>query len=56
MTQLNFDIIVFKENEAYVAYCPNLMYQAAVTALNMLRRCLKPLSGFFLMKQKRWGH
>jgi hypothetical protein len=40
MTPIDYDVIVFKEDETCVAYCPELdISLSVVTLLNMQRKC-----------------
>ena len=55
MIQLNFDIIVFKENETYVAYCPELDISSCGNSIDHSKEMLKSAVKLFLEEAEKIG-
>ena len=55
MIQLNFDIIVFKENETYVAYCPELDISSCGNSIEHAKEMLKTAVRLFLEEAEKIG-
>lgn len=55
MIQLNFDIIVFKENETYVAYCPELDVSSCGNSIEHAKEMLKTAVRLFLEEAEKMG-
>lgn len=55
MIQLNFDIIVFKENETYVAYCPELDVSSCGSSIEHAKEMLRTAVRLFLDEAEKMG-
>ncbi|MEK6672092.1 MAG: type II toxin-antitoxin system HicB family antitoxin [Nitrospirota bacterium] len=55
MMQIDFDIIVFKENETYVAYCPELDISSCGNTVEHAKGMLKTAVRLFLEEAEKMG-
>jgi predicted RNase H-like HicB family nuclease len=55
MLQVDFDMIVFREGESYVAYCPELDVSSAGTSVDEARANLKTAVRLFVEETERLG-
>jgi len=55
MIHLNFDIIVFKENKTYVAYCPELDVSSCGNSIEHAKEMLKTAVRLFLEEAEKMG-
>jgi len=53
MTPIEFDIIVFKENETYVAYCPELDISSCGNNIEHAKEMLKTAVRLFLEEAEK---
>lgn len=55
MIPIEFDIIVFKENDTYVAYCPELDVSSCGKSVEHAKEMLKTAVKLFLEEAKKMG-
>jgi predicted RNase H-like HicB family nuclease len=55
MIPIEFDIIVFKENEAYVAYCPELDVSSCGNTVEHAKEMLKTAVRLFVEEAENMG-
>lgn len=55
MIPIEFDIIVFKENDTYVAYCPELDVSSCGRSVEHAKEMLKTAVKLFLEEAKKMG-
>ena len=55
MIPIDFDIIVFKENETYVAYCPELDISSCGNNIEHAKEMLKTAVRLFLEEAEKMG-
>jgi len=55
MAQIDFDIIVFKENNTYVAYCPELDISSCGNNVEHAKEMLKTAVRLFLEEAEKIG-
>jgi predicted RNase H-like HicB family nuclease len=55
MIQIDFDMIVFKENEAYVAYCPELDVSSCGNTVEHAKEMLKTAVRLFIEEAEKLG-
>jgi len=55
MIQIDFDIIVFKENKTYVAYCPELDISSCGNNIEHAKDMLKTAVRLFLEEAEKMG-
>ncbi len=55
MIPIEFDIIVFKENEAYVAYCPELDISSCGDTVEHAKEMLKTAVRLFIEEAEKMG-
>lgn len=55
MIPIDFDIIVFKENDTYVAYCPELDVSSCGKSVEHAKEMLKTAVKLFLEEAKKMG-
>lgn len=55
MVQIDFDIIVFKENKTYVAYCPELDISSCGDNIEHAKDMLKTAVRLFLEEAEKMG-
>ena len=55
MIPIEFDVIVFKENETYVAYCPELDVSSCGDTVNNAKEMLKTAIRLFVEEAEKMG-
>lgn len=55
MIQIEFDMIVFKENETYVAYCPELDVSSCGDTVEHAKEMLKTAVRLFIEEAEKLG-
>ena len=55
MIKMNFDMIVFKEEETYIAYARNWIFRAAEIPYRTQRRCSGTAIRLFLEEAEKMG-
>lgn len=55
MVPIEFDIMVFKENDTYVAYCPELDVSSCGKSIEHAKQMLKTAVGLFLKEAEKMG-
>jgi len=55
MITMNFDMIVFKEEETYVAYCPDLDLSSCGNSVPHAKEMLRTVIRFFLEEAEKMG-
>lgn len=55
MIQIDFDMIVFKENETYVAYCPELDVSSCGNTIEHAKEMLKTAVRLFIEEAEKLG-
>lgn len=55
MIKIDFDIIVFKENETYVSYCPELDISSCGNSVEHAKEMLKTAVRLFLEEAEKIG-
>lgn len=55
MIPIEFDMIVFKENDTYVAYCPELDVSSCGSSVDHAKEMLKTAVRLFIEEAKRMG-
>ncbi|MBM4141278.1 MAG: type II toxin-antitoxin system HicB family antitoxin [Nitrospira sp.] len=55
MIQIDFDVIVFKENDTYVAYCPELDISSCGSNIEYAKEMLKTAVRLFLDEAEKMG-
>ncbi|OGW15310.1 MAG: hypothetical protein A3G93_00980 [Nitrospinae bacterium RIFCSPLOWO2_12_FULL_45_22] len=55
MIPIDYDIIVFKEDEAYVAYCPELDISSCGNTIEHAKEMLKTAVRLFIEEAKKMG-
>lgn len=55
MFQIEFDAIIFKEGETFVAYCPKLDVSSCGNTIDEARKNLKTAVRLFLEEAKKMG-
>lgn len=55
MIQIDFDIIVFKENKTFVAYCPELDVSSCGNSIEHAKEMLKTAVRLFLEESEKMG-
>jgi predicted RNase H-like HicB family nuclease len=55
MIPIEFDMIVFKENETYVAYCPELDISSCGNSVEHSKEMLKTAVRLFLEESEKMG-
>lgn len=55
MIPLEFDMIVFKENETYVAYCPELDVSSCGNTVEQAKEMLKTAVKLFIEEAEKLG-
>jgi predicted RNase H-like HicB family nuclease len=55
MVQIEFDMIVFKEDTSYVAYCPELDISSCGNTVEHAKQMLKTAIGLFLEEAEKMG-
>lgn len=55
MIPIEYDIIIFKEDEAYVAYCPELDVSSCGNSIEHAREMLKTAVRLFLEESEKMG-
>ena len=55
MIQIEFDMIVFKEDKSYVAYCPELDISSCGNTVEQAKEMLKTAIRLFLEEAEKMG-
>lgn len=55
MLQIDFDVIVFKENNTYVAYCPELDVSSCGSSIEHAKEMLRTAVRLFLDEAEKMG-
>jgi len=55
MIKMNFDMIVFKEGETFVAYCPELDLSSCGSSVEHAKEMLKTAIRLFLEESEKMG-
>ena len=55
MVPIEFDIMVFKENDAYVAYCPELDVSSCGNSIEHAKQMLKTAVKLFMEEADKMG-
>ena len=55
MVQIEFDMIVFKEDKTYVAYCPELDISSCENSIEQSKQMLKTAVRLFLEEAEKMG-
>ena len=55
MVPIDFDIIVFKEDKAYVAYCPELEVSSCGSSIEHAKEMLKTAVRLFVEEAEKMG-
>lgn len=55
MIPLDYEVIVFKENTAYVAYCPELDVSSCGSTIEQAKKMLKTAVRLFLEEARKMG-
>ncbi|MBI4690731.1 MAG: type II toxin-antitoxin system HicB family antitoxin [Nitrospirae bacterium] len=55
MIRIDFDIIVFRENNTYVAYCPELDVSSCGSSIDHAKEMLKAAVRLFLEEAEKMG-
>jgi predicted RNase H-like HicB family nuclease len=55
MMQIEFDMIIFKENAIYVAYCPKLDISSCGNTVEQAKKMLKMATRLFLEEAEKMG-
>jgi len=55
MIKMNFDMIVFKEEETYVAYCPELDLSSCGNSVSHAKEMLRTAIRLFLEEAEKMG-
>lgn len=55
MLQIDFDVIVFKENNTYVAYCPELDVSSCGSSIGHAKEMLRTAVRLFLDEAEKMG-
>lgn len=55
MIQIDFDIIVYRENETFIAYCPELDVSSCGNTINHAKEMLRTAVRLFLEEAEKMG-
>lgn len=55
MIQIDFDIIVYRENETFIAYCPELDVSSCGNTINHAKEMLRTAVRLFLEEVEKMG-
>jgi len=55
MIPIDYDVIVFKENETYIAYCPELDVSSCGNSVEHAQKMLKTAVKLFLEETEKMG-
>ncbi len=55
MIQIDFDIIVYRENEIFIAYCPELDVSSCGNTINHAKEMLRTAVRLFLEEVEKMG-
>ena len=55
MIPIEYDMIIFKEDETYVAYCPELDVSSCGNSIEHAKQMLKTAVGLFLEEAEKMG-